>query len=319
MGGGNEERIEEMSETIDKTFNEISDKSGIKEIITIKQLPVMEERFREINGEIQYRLSRIGSLEISEETKAEVKKILADLRKEFETFEGRRKQVKSEINKPYDEMNELYKEYIENPYKEAFNTLSAKVSEIESRQKNTMLDEIRKYYVEYKESLGLTFPNFDANKFTINLTTTIKNLKEQIRKHLDGVKRDIESINTMGEHADRIMVAYRNVLDLSSAIKIVNDRIKEEAAYEAEKAKAAEIAAKQAEIVEKVDEAIKQTEPEITPPEEIPKPEYENKETTKPFPFIAWVTREKFDKLIKFMKDEGIKYGKYSSDSSKHT
>jgi len=304
-----------MSEIIETKFAETTPETDIKEIIIIKQLPVMEERFQEISDEIKNRLSIIETLEVSEDTKSQVKKTLAEFRKEFEIFEERRKQVKAEINKPYDEINELYKTYVEQPYKSAFNDLSAKIVETESRQKNRLLDEAAKYFIEYKAGLSLTFPAFDSSKFTINLNTTMKNLREQIKKYLDSIKRDIDSIATMGDRTDDIMIEYKRILDLSAAIKTINERAKEKMRYEAEKVKAAEVAEQQLKIEEKVDEAISKSPPEpvIVPAQEITPPKTEDTEQEiKTFTFWAEVTREKFDKLIKFMKDEGIKYGKHT-------
>ena len=304
-----------MSEIINTEFTKSADSAEAKDIIIIRQLPVMEERFQEISEEIKRRLSVADNLEVSEDTKSEVKKILADFKKEFDIFEARRKEVKAEINKPYDEINELYKTYVEQPYKHAFDKLSAQIRDIERLQKNRALNEAEKYYAEYRASLGLSFPNFDAGRFTINLSTTLKNLREQIKKFLDGVRRDVESINAMGEQADDIMLEYKKFLCLSSAIKIVGDRIKAKQQYEYEKSQYNKISEQQTKSAEKVDEVLNNQEQEalITPAQEITPPTDEEKsEDVKRFVFWADVTREKFDKLIKFMKDEGIKYGKHT-------
>lgn len=297
-----------MSEIIETKFTENPGTPTVKDIITIKQLPVMEERFKEKYDEIKSKLSFLETLEVSEDTKNEVKKTLADFRKEFNIFEERRKQVKAEINKPYDELNKLYKDYIEDPYQTAFKNLDAKIKEIESKQKNKILDDALKFYDEYRTSIGLTFPEYERGGFIINLSTTMKNIKEQITKYLDGIKRDTESINTF-ENADDIMIEYRKVLDLSSAIKIVNDRIKAKQQYETEKVKSAEIEEQQTLLEAKVDAVISQSEPEpeIKPAQEIAPPiEEDNKIYSTSFKVYG--TKSELRKLKEFLINGGYKY-----------
>ena len=301
---------EREMETIQTVFAEPANDS--KDIITIVQLPIMEERFQEISDDIKGRLAFLDGLEVSDETKNEAKKILADFRKEFDAFESRRKQVKDEIMRPYDSINDLYKTYVEQPYKSAFNSLAAKIKDIEDAQKAKLAEEAAKYYAEYRESVGLSFPDFESGKFAINLSSTLKKLKEQIRDYLDGVKKDVESIGAL-ENADDIMIEYKSCLDLPAAIKTVGDRTKAKQRYEEEKAKAAASAEQQAQAVQKVDEAVaKQPEPEIKPAQEIAQPTEKKQDIIKRFVFWADVTEEKFEKLKKFMKDEDIKYGKHT-------
>jgi hypothetical protein len=296
-----------MDETIETILAEESGENAIKDIIVIKQLPVMEQRFQEISEEIKNRLMALNGLEVSEDTKTQAKRTLAEFRKDFDAFEERRKQVKAEINRPYDELNELYRTYIENPYKEAFSNISAKIAEIEGQQKDRMREEALSYYNEYMAGTGLAFPEYDQGRFAANLSTTMKSLKEQIRKYLDGVRRDVESIGTF-ENADDIMVEYKATLDLPGSIKAISDRARAKAQIEAEKARMAE-AAEQARMAEaKVDAAIAKAEEaqEIRPAQEIAQPKAP---ATKKMQFWALVDEEKFNKLVKFMKEEGYEYG----------
>lgn len=53
---------------------------------------------------------------------------------------------------------------------------------------------------------------------------TPKKLMEQIKLKVDGVAQDMKTIGTMGENAPEIMVEYKNNLDLSLAISVVNER-----------------------------------------------------------------------------------------------
>ena len=307
-----------MQETIETKFAETEGAAAAKDIITIKQLPVMEEKFKEVSAEIEEKLAALDGLEVSEDTKTQVKKMLAECRKEFDSFEERRKQVKAEINRPYDELEKLYKTYISDKYKKVFDDLSAKIADIEKKQKAKMGEDALAYYNEYMVSLGLAFPEYSASRFAVNLSTTMKGLKEQIRGYLDGVKRDTESIGTF-ENADEIMVEYRETLDFPTALYRVNSRKQAQQRYAEEKAKMAEAAEQTKTAEAKVDEAIAKAEeakpeppPEIKPAQEIPKAAAAEA-ATKRLIFWADVNRETFDKLINFMKQEGIPHGKYSA------
>jgi len=244
-----------MQETIETKFAETEGAAAAKDIITIKQLPVMEEKFKEVSAEIEEKLAALDGLEVSEDTKTQVKKMLAECRKEFDSFEERRKQVKAEINRPYDELEKLYKTYISDKYKKVFDDLSAKIADIEKKQKAKMGEDALAYYNEYMVSLGLAFPEYSASRFAVNLSTTMKGLKEQIRGYLDGVKRDTESIGTF-ENADEIMVEYRETLDFPTALYRVNSRKQAQQRYAEEKAKMAEAAEQTKTAEAKVDEAI---------------------------------------------------------------
>ena len=73
------------------------------ELIVIKQLPIIEEQLRKVSEEIDEKVKNAVALVCNEDTVKTVKEIRASLNKELKDFEDKRKQVKSEVLKPYED------------------------------------------------------------------------------------------------------------------------------------------------------------------------------------------------------------------------
>ena len=69
-------------------------------LMEIKQLPIIEERFKEVSSEIEEKISNALSLSATEENLKIIKQLRATLNKEFGIYEEQRKDVKSKILKP---------------------------------------------------------------------------------------------------------------------------------------------------------------------------------------------------------------------------
>ena len=80
-----------------------------KELIVVKQLPVIEEQLRSLSDEIDKKVSRALSLVVSDETVKEVKKVRAELNADFKDLEQKRKSVKEQVMNPYLQFKEIYK------------------------------------------------------------------------------------------------------------------------------------------------------------------------------------------------------------------
>lgn len=209
---------------------ESDEAAGITELIVITQLPEFEERFMQANAEIAKRLALSRDLDVSEESKAAAKKIKAEINKDFERFEERRKAVKRAINEPYEELDRLYQSYIANPYKDAIASLDGKIKAIEEGQLRQKHNDATLYFVEYRNSLGedVAFLDFERLGISVSLSVTAKKLKEQIRDRCDKVKADIEGLRTMNGNAERYIAEYRQSLDVPQAIAAVNAAMERE-------------------------------------------------------------------------------------------
>ena len=195
----------------------------MNELIIIKQLPIIEENLKSLSEEIDKKVENAKALVCNDKTVKEVKKLRADFNKEFKELESQRKLVKTEIEKPYKEFEEIYKEYISNKYKLADSELANKINEVESELKHEKEVEIKEYFEELKLSSGIDFINFGDSNIIVNLSTSMKSLKTQCKEFINKVDEDLRTIKTQ-EFADEIEVEYRSTLNLNQSIQEVINR-----------------------------------------------------------------------------------------------
>lgn len=203
------------------------------ELIIVKQTPVIEEQLKQVSEQVEKKVKEALSLVCNEETVKTVKDVRASLNKELKEFETKRKQIKEEVMKPYEEFEKKYKEYISDKYKLADNDLKSKIESVENELKEEKKKEVKKYFDEYLVNKGIDFVTFENANINITLTASMKSLKEQSKDFIDKISNDLAIIE-MQEHKEEILVEYKKSLNATQAIITVGDRLK---AIEEEKAK----------------------------------------------------------------------------------
>lgn len=238
------------------------------DIILIKQLPIIEEQLKLIRAEVEEMTERALGLVCTEETLGEVKKLRAELRKSYGSYEDKRKEVRRAVLAPYDAFERSYKENVADLFKGADEKLKDKIDQTEAVLKNEICEEIKAYYDEYAESVGVDFVPFERAGIKVTRSESRKKIKEACVAFLDRIASDVAAIVGQ-EFADEVMVEYKRSLNLGFSLSIVSAR-KEAIAKEREKAeKRAEAAAKEAEAESKVIETAKKEEAAVGAPEEI--------------------------------------------------
>jgi hypothetical protein len=263
----------------------------VPDLITVKQLPVIEEQLKIIKDEVKKRAEYALSLECTEETIKEVKKVRADLNKDFADLESRRKAVKTEILKPYEAFEQVYKDCVTDLFKSTDAKLKEKISDVENNLKAEKEEAVKEYFEEYKLSLGLTFIDFSQANINITLSASLKSLKNQVAEFLESVKKDMALIQAQ-EYADEILVEYKRTLDANAAILTVIERHR-----------AIEEAREFSEYIAKT----KELEKTIAEVDEILAPPKEEEPTLKAT-FTVYGTKEQLKALREFMMQEGIRY-----------
>lgn len=205
--------------------------------IILKQPPVIVHKLHEAGEMVTKRIEelKIDSLVPTEDALKSLKQIRADLNKEFKEFEEQRKFLKNGINKPYLEFEEVYKSEISEKYTSAVNKLKEKIETVEIKLKEEKKDQVKSYFDELCAAKKIDFIPFEKAGININLSTSLKALKEQALEFINRVEDDISLINTF-EHQAEIMAEYKRTLNASQAIKEINDR-KERERVEAERIK----------------------------------------------------------------------------------
>lgn len=279
-----------------------------KELITIKQLPIIEERLKEINDSIQAQVDTALSLAVTEETVGQVKKERTAIRKTFADLEDKRKAVKEAVMEPYNEFEKVYKKYVTDVCQPADEKLKKKIDEVEDGIKKEKEDEVRAYFDEYCLSKDIDFLKFEDAGIRVNLSDSMKSLKDRSRDFVDKVADDLALIETQ-EHKAEILVEYKKSLNVSQAITTVKARHE---AIETERKRREELEverAREAGAVAKVEEVVEET--PLAPPEEVvisETPE-EKKYITA---FKVYGTIEQLKELKGFLEQGGYDYQQLS-------
>ena len=204
-----------------------------QDLIVVKQLPIIQEQLKQLSEDIDKKIDEALKLECTEENKQLVKAKKANLKKDFNELEERRKNVKEQVLKPYNEFEMIYKQYVTEKFNKADIDLKNKIDFIEREQKKKLEDEAKRYFTEYAESKKIDFIKFEKMNLKIGLSDNPTKLKKQITAFIDQKTDDLNLIETQ-EHKAEILVEYKQTLNVSQAITTVTNRFK---AIEEEKRK----------------------------------------------------------------------------------
>lgn len=205
----------------------------IKDLIEVKQLPVIEEQLRSVSTVIDERVKNATSLVCTEESVKTIKEIKAELNKDYKEFENKRKLVKEQVLKPYNDFENVYKECISDKFRNADIILKGKIDNVENELKSKKEKEIKEYFEEYKTANNIDFITYGQARINVTLSASMKGLKEQAKQFIDKIVDDLKLIETQ-EHKTEILVEYKQTLNVSQAITSVANRFK---AIEEEKKK----------------------------------------------------------------------------------
>lgn len=195
----------------------------VERLIEIKQLPVIEERLKEISSQVQSQVDEALSLVVTEETVKEVKKERTAIRKTFEELEEKRKTTKELVMAPYNEFEKVYKKYITDICIPADEKLKKKIDEVEQGLKDEKEAEVKEYFAEVIADKDIDFLNYDQLGIRVLLSSSLSKLKEQVDEFVGKVANDLIVIEAMDDAAE-ILVEYRQTLDLSKSVTSVQSR-----------------------------------------------------------------------------------------------
>ena len=279
-------------------------KKAETELIVVEQLPVIKDSLLAVKGKIEARVSEALSLVCTEETYKKIKEVRSALNKEYAELEKRRKEVKQSILKPYEDFEGIYKECAGDIYARADRELGQKIREVEDGLKAQKIEDLTKYFAEYRESVQIPeqFVRVEAAGIKVGLSDSRVSLHKQAAAFLDRIASDLKVIDTM-ESRDEILAEYAIDYNLSRSMLTVDNRHK---AIEAERARREEVKAKQ-EAVQTAVEAVKEQVAEaIQPPVRTPVKEEAPQvfETT----FRVRGTIEQLKALKQFLNEGGYDY-----------
>lgn len=277
---------------------------NINEIVKIEKMAVIKQQLDKVESFIDEKVKDIPVVlkqleemtdKEKEEKKGEIKKYRTYLNSIKNQLEDKRKEIKTEISKPYDDFNEYYSNGVKIKLEQGIEQLNNVVNDIENKQKEEMEDELRTFAQNWFVSKGIeNFVKFEDIGLKINVTSTMKSLKEQIIAFCEKVFNDIQLID-MEDYKDEILFEYQNTLDFAKSKMTVIERKKQLEEIQKQQELKQEQQKQEEKVVEKVEE--------ITIPKEI----IEENELLK-VTFTITDTKENIIKVREFMKKEGIKY-----------
>lgn len=197
----------------------------MNDIIVIRQLPIIEERLKQISDQIQEKVSAALAVECTEDNLKTVKSIRAELNKDFQALEASRKEVKNKILAPYNRLEAVYKPCITNIFNASDKNLKQKIDEVENGLKAQKRAEVAAYFDEYLATKNIDFITLDDAGINITLSASIKSLKGQARVFIDKVCDELALIDTQ-ENAPEVLVEYKRSLNVAQAITTVANRHK---------------------------------------------------------------------------------------------
>lgn len=288
------------------------------QVITLKQLPVIEEHLQLVKADVEARTNNAMQLVCTEETRADVKKIRTELGKEFAAMEEQRKRVKEAIMEPYNRFEEVYKQCIADPYKKADAELKRRVDEVETGLKADKVKEIQSYFAELCKANNLPWLRFEQMNLKIGLSTSVAGVKTALTSTVLKIAEEVQELSRH-EDAAELLVEYKKSLNVALALSTVrarHEQIELQKQQEAERRAALE---QQQAAEEKVQQAIEEAQQDAAPPvEEVSAPIEEQPaavqepEETQPavyeVKFAVRGTIEQLKKLKQFIMQEGMSY-----------
>lgn len=195
----------------------------MEELIIVKQLPIIEEQLQAIKEDILAQVKQANELVCTEETIKSVKQARADLTKQFNALEEKRKEVKQAVMNPYNTFEATYKTCITDIFKQADKELKGKIDAVENELKAQKRAAVETWFNEYKQAQGVDFVRMDDAGINITLSASVKNLRSQAKDFIDKVAGETQFIKAQA-WADEIMVEYMICLNMVDAMNRVNER-----------------------------------------------------------------------------------------------
>ena len=275
-----------------------------KQIMVLEALPVIKTYLENLSVEIKEKVDKSLSLVCTEDTVKDVKKVRAELNKEFQELEAQRKEIKSAILDKYNEFETIYKARVANLYTEADSSLKEKITNVEYQLKKEKEEEIREFFEEHCKARNLDgWFCYEMITLNVTLSASMKSLKEKIIAILDEVAKAIQLIK-MEEFADEIMLEYKNSLDFGNSKMKVVERHKQLELMQKRQEELARKKAEEEKVIEVVEEVIEE---EITAPELVEE-EVEEEQQMMVVEFQVTATVEQIRELKQWLKERNIQY-----------
>lgn len=244
-------------------------------------LKAIDWNFEELKEEITKKSSDYLNLVYSDDQIKDAKQDRANLRKLVTALENKRKEIKKEIMVPYDDFASKEKELVE-IINGAIENIDTQVKGYEEGLRQEKLAKVKEIYKECIGDLDRTIP-FDKifKESWLNVSTTLKSIKEEIITIREKVDGDLKIINAENSpYIYEMKEEYLKDFDLIAAMakkQQLEETAQKKALYEEQKRKEAEERerwrkeeAERVEMAGKVQKDQKLPDPENEPTDIVP-------------------------------------------------
>ena len=203
--------------------------TGVESLVRVTQLPVIEERLRQLKSEIDKRVQEAMSLVCTADTIQTCKDARADLNRKFADLEEIRKSVKKQVMSPYERFEDVYRECVTELFRRADADLKGKIDAVENELKSVCEQNLQAYFCELRDARGLPWLEYERSGIKVDMASakakTPKKLMEALKLFVDGVSANVKMIDGMDDAAE-IMTEYKATLDAAASIATVQQRKK---------------------------------------------------------------------------------------------
>lgn len=273
-----------------------------KQIMVLEALPIIKTHLEKLSIEIKEKVDKSLSLVCTEDTVKDVKKVRAELNKEFQELEAQRKEIKSAIMDKYNEFETIYKARVANLYNEADSSLKEKIANVEYQLKKEKEEEIREFFEEHCKDKNVNI-QFERMGLNITLSASMKSLKEQTLAFIEKIASDLQLIE-LEEYKEEILLEYNKTLDFANSKLVVVQRHKQIEEMQKRQEELDRKKAEEEKVIEAVEEVIEE---EITAPELV-EDDVEEEQQMMVVAFQVTATVEQIRELKQWLKERNIQY-----------
>lgn len=204
-------------------------------------LQSIEWNFDELKQELTKKSNDYMNLVYSDDQMKEAKKDRAQLRKFVAALEGKRKEIKNTVMKPYYDFEEKEKELV-SIINEAIENIDIQVKGYEDALRQDKLKKVREIYKECIGDLDRIAP-FEKifNDSWLNVSKTLKSIREEITALYEKIDSELKIINAeTGSYVFEMKEEYLKNYDLSAAMakkQELMDNEKKKALFEEQRRK----------------------------------------------------------------------------------
>lgn len=234
---------------------------NINEIVKIETLPKIFYELEKVGEYLDVELEEVKKLDISEESKQSIKKLRANINDTLKQFEDKRKEIKNKCLEAYTLFEEKYNYEVKVKLTNASEDLKTAIDTIERNQIKQKEDEIFAFidehiHANHIEKIIMTPEVIIFANLKINLSTSIKSLKEDAKAYIEKVAMEVKLIELEDKYNDEILWEYqKNGYNFNKAKLDVVTKHKELEELAKQREQVKEVV-QQEEVVEKVVEEI---------------------------------------------------------------